>query len=95
MKAQQQIFPMTTVFKAIDELRHIRGEDAAMEFSSILSHYHLNGANDTSYLQSKQDDSFIPKDTKSKKNRNDTDSLTQLLNSMSNGKQNERKPILI
>jgi hypothetical protein len=34
---------MSTVFKAIDELRMTRGEDAALEFSSILSHYHLHG----------------------------------------------------
>ena len=45
---------MSTVFKAIDELRITRGEDAALEFSTILSHYHLNGVNDTSFNQREQ-----------------------------------------
>jgi hypothetical protein len=63
---------MSTVFKAIDELRIIRGEDAALEFSTILSHYHLNGVNDTSF---NREESMVPKVVK-KGNATNNDSLT-------------------
>jgi hypothetical protein len=70
---------MSTVFKAIDELRITRGEDAALEFSTILSHYHLNGVNDTSFNQ--REDSMVAKvakkggiggDTATFQNQNDS-----------------------
>ncbi len=81
---------MSTVFKAIDELRIIRGEDAALEFSTILSHYHLNGVNDTSF---NREESMVPKVVKkeSKGNATNNDSLTQLLDSMTKTKGEEKK----
>ncbi len=97
MKAQQQNFAMSTVLRAIDELRITRGEDAAMEFSSILSHYHLNGVNDQSFHQKhKEDTLLIQKVAKNgaKPDSHQNDSLTQLLDSMTkptNSKGEEKK----
>lgn len=98
LKSQQQNFAMSTVFKAIDELRITRGEDAALEFSTILSHYHLNGVNDTSFNQREQP--IISKVTK-KGSKGDTqnDSLTQLLDSMTKpaakGEEKKQKATVI
>ena len=96
LKSQQQNFAMSTVFKAIDELRITRGEDAALEFSTILSHYHLNGVNDTS----QREQPMISKVTK-KGSKGDTqnDSLTQLLDSMTKpaakGEEKKQKATVI